>query len=917
MFSNSNHSHRIIDLTIITLVLFILGLTADATWTSYNEYRAAGEMDQVNSMADHLLAASNLAAAERGITSSALGANSTIDPKTLAKMAETRKSGDMLWSGAMTTARQLAQRLPNNSEFVASIQIAEQDYTALQQIRQQVDDCLARKPCQTTSTAWLKQITQFILVSSRLREQVFTPLDSPRHVAQFNTLLKRWVWLASEHTGRERGTLAYYINAGKPLPPHILDEMKANWGVVERNIQDIQSVAELKNADPRIAQAVQVMEQNFRADYARVREQIYREAVTGRYSIDGLQWFDISTEAIGKMLKVASAVSEVTDEYAKQNLRDSFFHIMRHSLLLLVTFAMAGWSLTKVRQTAAQLFKQKELAEVTLHSIGDAVITTDANAMVEYINPIAEDITGWKNSEARGRPITEVCRLVNGLSGETEDNPVERCLRDKQVVGLAGNVVLKSRNGSDYVIEDSAAPIRDRSGNIVGAVMVFYDVTQNRSDGTHLLSYHATHDSLTNLVNRREFERRLHSLLELARKQDLRHAFCYLDLDQFKVINDTCGHVVGDKLLRQLAYLLQDGMRETDTLARLGGDEFGLLLENCPMDRALRIAEKIREIIKEFRFTWEGRSYELGVSIGLVQIDKNSVSIHELLREADAACYVAKEKGRNRVQEYRPDNLELAKRHGEMQWVSRINEALEQNRFRLYCQPIYSLTDMHECHLEILIRMIDEQGELITPFAFIPAAERYGLMPEIDRWVVRATMDALAIFRRDHDGKKMLCNINLSGASLGEEGFAAYLMEQIEYSRMPPESICFEITETAAVSNFEIASVMMKNLRKHGCRLALDDFGSGLSSFAYLKSFPVDFLKIDGSFVKHIGGDQVAYAMVQSINTVGHVMGIKTIAEYVEDQVIYDKLIELNVDYAQGYHMAKPMPLQEFLDNCY
>ncbi|HEX5637624.1 MAG TPA: diguanylate cyclase, partial [Gammaproteobacteria bacterium] len=354
---------------------------------------------------------------------------------------------------------------------------------------------------------------------------------------------------------------------------------------------------------------------------------------------------------------------------------DSFIHITQHILLLLVTFALAGWSLTRVRQTAAQLFKQKELAEVTLHSIGDAVVTTDANGMVEYINPVAEELTGWKNENAQGRSITEICVLINGSSGEPEENPIEKCLRDKQVVGLAVNVVLKSRNGEDFVIEDSAAPIRDREGNIVGAVMVFYDVTLNR-DGTHLLSYHATHDSLTGLVNRREFERRLLGLHERAKKLDLKHAFCYLDLDQFKIINDTCGHVVGDKLLRQLAYLLQENMRDSDTLARLGGDEFGILLENCPLERAVQIAEKMREVIREFRFTWEGKSYELGVSIGLVQIEKDSVSIHELMREADAACYAAKDKGRNRVQVYRPDNLELAKRHGEMQWVGRINEAL-------------------------------------------------------------------------------------------------------------------------------------------------------------------------------------------------------------------------------------------------
>lgn len=913
MRKNPDHSRRIIDSAIIILVLFIVAFTIEAAWEAYDEYQVANEMDQVNSMADGLLAAANIAAAERGITSSALGSGEPASQDTLTRIADLRRTGDAFWSAAINNAHKLGKNLPANSEFITAIQLAEQEYLDLLQTRKQVDNCLTGKTCQLTTSNWLQQITHFIVVSAQVRELVFLPMDAPRYVAQFNIMLKRWVWLASEHTGRERGTLAYYISAGKPVPPHVMDEMKANWGVVERNIQDIQSVAELKNTDPRIVQAVKSLELDFLVNYARVRKQIYQDAVSGQYSLNGMQWFDISTRAIGSILNISTQVTVVTEEFAKRSLRDNLMHIVNHIVLLIITFILAGWSLTKVRQTAAQLFKQKELAEVTLHSIGDAVVTTDASGRVEYINPVAEDLTGWKNESARGKKISEICVLINGSTGEPEENPIEKCLREKQVVGLAVNVILKSRKGDECVIEDSAAPIRDRYGNIVGAVMVFYDVTLNRS-GTHLLSYHATHDSLTGLVNRREFERRLMSLLERARKHDLRHAFCYLDLDQFKIINDTCGHVVGDKLLRQLAYLLQESMRETDTLARLGGDEFGVLLENCPLDRASAIAEKMREIIKEFRFTWEGRSYELGVSIGLIQIDKDSVSIHELMRDVDAACYAAKDKGRNRVQIYRPDNLELAKRHGEMAWVGRINNALQENRFLLYCQPIYSVLDKRVCHLEILLRLLDEKGEIISPFTFIPAAERYGLMPEIDRWVVRSSLAALKTFLINNNRRQqLLCNINLSGASLGEEGFASYLIEQIENSQLPADTICFEITETAAVSNFEVASALMKNLRKRGCRLALDDFGSGLSSFAYLKAFPVDFLKIDGSFVKHIGVDAVACAMVQSINTVGHVMGLKTIAEYVEDEAIFNKLTEMNVDCAQGYYLAKPMPLQEFM----
>lgn len=905
---------KVINISILVLAFFVLALTGERVWESYADYRAVSAMGQANAMTDHLIDAAGIEAVERGMTASALGRPTPASAEDLKSIGGLREMGDARLNQALILARALTASAIPGSEFVDAIRQAERERTTLIQARARADSCLKGEACAYTAAEWLKAVSHFIGITSRLREAAFLPPDAPRHVGHLNLSLKRWVWLASEHAGRERGVLGYYISARRPVPPAVLDELKANRGVVERSILDIQAVAELKSTDPRIVRAVEAMEQAFLGRFDAVRRQVYREVDTGAYSQSGGEWMATSTDAINAILATARAASLVANEYATQSMREEEARMSRHLVLLIVMLALAFWSLTKVRQTANLLFKQKEVAEVTLHSIGDAVITTDGAARVEFLNPVAEQLTGWKTQDAHGLPLTEVCVLIDGATREPEPNPVERCLRERQVVGLAGNVVLLARDGKEYSIEDSAAPIRDREGQIVGAVMVFYDVTQMRHT-SHLLSYHATHDALTGLVNRREFERRLADLLERARSLDEQHAFCYIDLDQFKVINDTCGHVVGDKLLRQLTYLLQEGMQEPDTLARLGGDEFGVLLENCPLSQALKIAESLRQVVKDFRFSWEGRTFDLGASIGLVLIDADSVSSEELMSEADAACYAAKENGRNRVQVYRPGNLELAQRRGEMQWVSRIGQALEENRLVLYCQTIAPLDERQKRHCEILLRLRDEEGKLVQPIDFLPAAERYNLMPAIDRWVIRNALAVIGQHLRELSGQpgEVFC-INLSGASLGEENLERFISEELTLHQVPPHLVCFEITETAAVSNLDLAAALIKGLRAEGCRFALDDFGSGLSSFRYLKFLPVDYLKIDGAFVKGMVDDPVDYAMVQAINTVGHVMGIKTIAEYVENDAILEKLRELGVDYAQGYGISRPCPMAQCLE---
>ena len=426
------------------------------------------------------------------------------------------------------------------------------------------------------------------------------------------------------------------------------------------------------------------------------------------------------------------------------------------------------------------------------------------------------------------------------------------------------------------------------------------------------IRFQASHDALTGLHNRHEFERGAERLIELARENRGEHALCFMDLDQFKVVNDTCGHIAGDELLRQLSVLLQDAVRKNDTLARLGGDEFGILMENCSMKHARRTATLVQRNIQEFQFFWEGEKFQIGVSIGLVAIDETTASVTDLLKQADAACYVAKDMGRNQIQVYNPDDTILARRHGEMQWVARINQALEKKHFTLYAQAIEPLASNSGLHYELLLRMIGDHGEIIAPVNFLPAAERYDLMYKLDVWVVEEALTLLASNPEFMDEVNFV-SINLSGQSLTHFRFLNAVVGRIKSLDIDPKKLCFEITETAAISNLRAATEFISRLKELGCHFALDDFGSGLSSFGYLKNLPVDYLKIDGVFVRDVAIDPIDHAMVKSINDIGHVMGMKTIAEFVENDAIRSMLKELSVDYAQGYDIGKPMPFADIL----
>ncbi|WP_442112940.1 EAL domain-containing protein [Pseudomonas sp. NUPR-001] len=603
----------------------------------------------------------------------------------------------------------------------------------------------------------------------------------------------------------------------------------------------------------------------------------------------------------------ARAFSDALGEGSRVLLRVLLLTNLATALFLIALAWRRSSKLLAQRQAFANALQvEKERAQITLESIGDGVITTDVEGCIAYMNPAAEQLTHWHAAQAQGLPLASLFSLLDDNAEKDSQTLVERILSGGLKSGSDHTQLIQRLDGSTVSVTLVGAPIM-AEGQISGIVLVLHDMTQERQYIANL-SWQATHDALTGLANRREFEYRLEQALNALARKPSQHALMFLDLDQFKLVNDTCGHAAGDELLRHICAVLQAGLRDGDTLARLGGDEFGILLENCPQEQAERIAEGLRQAVQSLHFVWKGRPFMTTVSLGLVHIAQAPTTLEASLRAADMACYMAKEKGRNRVQVYHTDDSELSIRFGEMAWIQRLHVALEENRFCLYAQEIAALgTDNGAGHIEILLRLQDENGRIILPDSFIPAAERYGLMTALDRWVVRSVFKVIRqCLDERHEGPLAMCAINLSGSSIGDDKFLEYLKRLFGEYAIPPHMICFEITETSAIANLGSAIRFINELKSLGCRFSLDDFCAGMSSFAYLKHLPVDFLKIDGSFVKDMLDDPVNRAMVEVINHIGHVMGKRTIAEFVETPMIEQALQDIGVDYAQGYLIERP-----------
>jgi diguanylate cyclase (GGDEF)-like protein/PAS domain S-box-containing protein len=556
------------------------------------------------------------------------------------------------------------------------------------------------------------------------------------------------------------------------------------------------------------------------------------------------------------------------------------------------------------------LSHEKERALITLESIADGVITTNTQGVITYLNPIAEKLTGWTDSEAKGLPLKKVLNVIysTNTKDRQSENPTEIALGQNRSIKLSGTIILKSRDGGAYAIQESIAPIRDYGNRTIGAVIVIHNVSETQKMSREIM-YHSSHDGLTGLINRTKFEELLSEHIETAGNDKREHTMCFIDIDKFRVVNDSCGSIAGDELLRHVGSILRSGIRSSDILARISGDQFGALFPSCPIERATLIAEELCKLVARSTFHWEGRTHKIEVSIGIVPIKSHSGDIAKVLSAANMACIFAKKKGGNRLFIYQPDDEELAQYHHEMYFLSDISKAVEEDRFCLYSQvirPIGNTMSKGE-HYEVLIRMLDEKGQILSPEMFISTAERYNIMPQIDRWAIHRLFSTYKIdYNETLQYSLAKYSINLSGASLNDEKFLDFVFNEFNEFGIPPFTICFEITETAAISNFSKVVTFIKELKKIGCCFSLDDFGTGWASFNYLKLLPVDYLKIDGSFVKGIVDNPLDFVLVQTINHIGHVMGLETIAEYVEDEAILEKLIEIGVNYAQGFAIERP-----------
>jgi len=563
-----------------------------------------------------------------------------------------------------------------------------------------------------------------------------------------------------------------------------------------------------------------------------------------------------------------------------------------------------------------KLKTQERWFSAILHSIEDGIIATDRENKIQFMNPVGAKIIGLREDQIKGQPLENVLTLI-------DENYLKPFIlpfiinKTQNSSGIFKNVLVKKPDGEEVPVEGSYSQIRNRDNKVEGYVIVLRDISERRKM-SEKLNYQISHDALTGLLNRAQFSESLLYFIKTARTENRQHAFLLIDIDQFRLINDTCGHAAGDELLLEATSIIKTVLRGSDICARMGGDEFGILLRDSNREQALHIATRLHSKLSERKLEWEGKTFNIHSSVGLVMIDSETKDIQNILAAADDAWHLAKEEGGRRIKVYETSNSLFLQRKGERQWITQLTRALEEERFQLYFQSIIPLSENNvgrEEKCEILLRMIDEKGEIISPADFIPAAERYNLMPSIDRWVVRTAMMMYQKIkdRQGENNPEMMFTVNLSAESVTDEHFLDYIYTQLESYDIEPERFCFEITETAAISNMIKASKFIHELKEIGCTFALDDFGSGFSSFSYLKNIPVDFLKIDGSFVQDMHINSLNSAMVEAINNLGHIIGIKTIAEFVNNASIIEKLIELGVDYAQGFEIAKPQPLKNLL----
>ncbi|MDJ0940185.1 MAG: EAL domain-containing protein [Woeseiaceae bacterium] len=556
------------------------------------------------------------------------------------------------------------------------------------------------------------------------------------------------------------------------------------------------------------------------------------------------------------------------------------------------------------------LSRSKRQAQYTLESISEGVITTDNDGRIDYMNLAAESLIGTNRDDAAGHRIGELFTLVDDADRRPLGDPVERCLAMRRRVNMGRRALMVSQDGEqEHSVEITASPIRGPGNSISGTVVVFHDVSEIRGL-TRKMSYQATHDPLTGLINRREFERRLDEAMDSAHAEEAVHMLFYMDLDRFKAVNDSCGHLAGDNMLREVAALIKEQVRDSDFVGRLGGDEFGALLIGCPIDKARQIASDIIQAIDEYRFVWQDKIFNIGISIGLVEISHTSGSLQDVMSAADSACYVAKQEGRGQVHVYSARDEAIARERGDIQWLRALQAALHEDSFELAVQPILAMAGGVDTgpSVEVLIRLPDGRGRTADTAEFLRPAERYQLMPQIDRWVVNATLAAISAGEIKLAGNRS-CAINLSGQTMADDSFLSFVVDALDRSGVAPASICFEVTERAILANVQHAQRFIEVLHGIGCEFSLDDFGSGLGSFSSLKHLPIDYLKIDGTYTRNLQSDQVNQEMVAAMIKLARTMEFRIVAEQVEHQEDFDWLRDIGIDFIQGHFVDAPVTL--------
>jgi diguanylate cyclase (GGDEF)-like protein/PAS domain S-box-containing protein len=896
-------SDNLVSLAVFLAGMMVLVFGLVLTQQAWQDHRQLKRLEQAGETIDALLQAIDAQARERGLVGVALGQPTSTDLD--ARVASLHEEVTESWQQVFQRLTPLYRWEPPHSPLQRRERALRNALTALDRLRGEV---LARSPGEideADAQRWFVAATRVNAAAGTLRLQLMLDAGQDRELLMLNFATVHNVARGLEFGGQVRGLLSYYVAAGQPMPPDRLAQARAAHELSRVYRAELaESAAEL-TAHPLLSRAFDDWLESSEA-LRSLTGSVFEAAIDGSYPVDGQEWFEQTSIAIEAAFELARAAANHAREQIHDGARRSLAGLALYFSLALLAGVAAMASLRRVRFQARQVFAHKALSEAILESVADAVVSTDAAGNIRYLNPVAEELIGCTQDEARGRHYSEIMRIFNRINTSQID-PLGFTLEHGLIMVLTEGHVLVNRRAEEILIEDSCAPILTAEGEVAGAVIIFSSKDRTR-ESPRILTYHATHDALTGLGNRRSFEQRADELIRDAHDTGTSHALAFIDLDNFRVINDVGGYAAGDKLLQQVVSLIRKNIRECDLATRLGGDEFALLLRDATADQAEQEVLKLIDAVSQLRFPWNGHVFTTGMSVGIVEITSNSPDMDRLLQDADAACYAAKEQGRNHVVIHRPEADSGNGLYRQACWVPRLNQALEENHFELHGQEIRPLHDGLTPRMELLLRM-RKDGELVPPGAFIPAAERHGLMPEVDRWVIEQACRSLTPLLADRPDFQY--SINLSGVTLSDPDIADFIISTARKYKVDPANVRFEITETAAMTSLDRALAIMHRLIEEGFAFALDDFGSGLSSLSSLRQLPITMVKIDGSFITRLTCDPVARAMVEAIVSIARLMGIRTCAEYVEDEATVALLKELGVDYGQGFHFGRPRPLAD------